>query len=173
MPKSNQRSKPIGQIVVVVVSFVVVLLWNWKLHLLDVPSVTIIPFPSDYENHPWLHILLASFTSVIIAAGVHYRIRKLRDLKIIPHLRSLDKGRGRIDEKIERFPHYVGKLFDLISHIIYLPFHGSEANRICRQERMPASLQFGSSCNLSPQPSTISLVQATVLGGSCSERSSY
>lgn len=110
-----RRTKPIGLVFIIVTSFVAILLHPWNWNLSDVPSMTS-PFSPDFESNPnFLQILLASSIGLIIAAAVHYRHRKQRDKKIIPHLRSLDKGRGRIDEKIERFPHYVGKSFDLMS----------------------------------------------------------
>ncbi|KAF5741877.1 hypothetical protein HS088_TW10G00884 [Tripterygium wilfordii] len=51
-------------------------------------------------------ILVASSIGLIIAAAVHYRLRKLRDQKIIPRIKSATKGRS---EKLERFSHYVAR----------------------------------------------------------------
>ncbi|GKU86357.1 hypothetical protein SLEP1_g893 [Rubroshorea leprosula] len=113
-----RRTRPISLVFIIVVPAAAVLLllrpWNWKLNPCNVPSMTS-SFSSDHDTQPTLlKILLASSLALIIVAAVHYHLRKLRDHKIIPRLRSLNKGRGQIDEKIERFPHYVGKLFDLI-----------------------------------------------------------
>ena len=69
-------------------------------------------FSSDHNSKlTFTQILVASSIGFIIAAAVRYHFRKLRDQKIIPRLRSRDKGHGRND-KLERFPHYVGKLCD-------------------------------------------------------------
>ncbi|EOX94549.1 P-loop containing nucleoside triphosphate hydrolases superfamily protein [Theobroma cacao] len=63
----------------------------------------------DHNSKPtFTQIMVASSIGFIIAAAVRYHLRKLRDQKIIPRLRSRDKGHGRI-EKLERFPHYVAR----------------------------------------------------------------
>ncbi|GLU03627.1 hypothetical protein SLE2022_208160 [Rubroshorea leprosula] len=113
MQKGNrQGTKDIGFVFIIVTSTVAVLfLWNWKLQFCDVPSLTS-PISSDYDNQrPTLsQILLASSVGMFTVAAVRYRLRKLRDQKIIPRLRPLHKGRGRRDEKIiERFSHYVAR----------------------------------------------------------------
>ncbi|XP_023007081.1 uncharacterized protein LOC111499679 isoform X1 [Cucurbita maxima] len=51
-------------------------------------------------------IVWASSIGLIIIAAMHYRIRKLRDQKIIPRLKVSDTGRV---EKLESFPHYVAR----------------------------------------------------------------
>ncbi|CAK9326516.1 unnamed protein product [Citrullus colocynthis] len=51
-------------------------------------------------------IVWASSIGLIIVAAMHYRIRKLRDQKIIPRLKVSDTGRV---EKLESFPHYVAR----------------------------------------------------------------
>ncbi|XP_022759753.1 uncharacterized protein LOC111306110 isoform X1 [Durio zibethinus] len=64
---------------------------------------------SDYNSKPtFTQVMVASSIGFIIAAALRYHLRKLRDQKIIPRLRSRDKGHGRI-EKLERFPHYVAR----------------------------------------------------------------
>ncbi|XP_022771219.1 uncharacterized protein LOC111314291 [Durio zibethinus] len=63
---------------------------------------------SFWNSKTCREILVASSIGLIIAAAVRYHLLKLRDQKIIPRLRSRDKGHGRI-EKLERFPHYVAR----------------------------------------------------------------
>ncbi|GLT42360.1 hypothetical protein SLA2020_163630 [Shorea laevis] len=108
-----RRTTPISLVFIIVIPAAAVLLllrpWNWKLNPCNVPSMTS-SFSSDHDTQPTLlKILLASSLALIIVAAVHYHLRKLRDHKIIPRLRSLNKGRGQIDEKTERFPHYVAR----------------------------------------------------------------
>ncbi|XVE77879.1 hypothetical protein DITRI_Ditri13aG0098900 [Diplodiscus trichospermus] len=63
----------------------------------------------DHNSKPtFTQILVASSIGFIIAAAVRYHLRKLRDQKIIPRLRTKDTGNGR-HEKLERFPHYVAR----------------------------------------------------------------
>ncbi|XWS36383.1 hypothetical protein CRYUN_Cryun20dG0080600 [Craigia yunnanensis] len=63
----------------------------------------------NHNSKPtFTQILVAVSIGFIIAAAVRYHFRKLRDQKIIPRLRSRDKGHGR-NEKLERFPHYVAR----------------------------------------------------------------
>ncbi|KAK8674465.1 hypothetical protein V6N13_112756 [Hibiscus sabdariffa] len=66
----------------------------------------------DHHHHngppTFTQIMIAVSVGVIIAAALKFHLRKLRDQKIIPRLRSRDKGGGRID-KVERFPHYVAR----------------------------------------------------------------
>lgn len=50
-------------------------------------------------------ILVASSIGLIIAAAMHYRLKKLRDQKIVPRIKISDSGQV---EKLERFSHYVG-----------------------------------------------------------------
>ncbi|XAR61133.1 hypothetical protein NMG60_11034756 [Bertholletia excelsa] len=51
-------------------------------------------------------ILVASSIGLIIAAAMHYRLKKIRDRKVVPHLRVSEAGHG---VKVERFPHYVAR----------------------------------------------------------------
>lgn len=55
----------------------------------------------------YTQILVASSVGLIIAAALHYRIRKLRDKKIIPRKRLTDTGQVL---SIEKFSHYVGNI---------------------------------------------------------------
>lgn len=64
---------------------------------------------SDYYNGSsrptCTQILVASSIGLIIAAAMHYRLKKIRDQKIIPRIKVSDTGQV---EKLERFSHYVG-----------------------------------------------------------------
>ncbi|XP_012092088.2 uncharacterized protein LOC105649882 [Jatropha curcas] len=61
----------------------------------------------DYNNKPTFdQIIVASSIGFIIAAAVHFRLKLVRDRKIIPRLKP--KGAGRA-EKLERFSHYVAR----------------------------------------------------------------
>ncbi|XP_058198147.1 calmodulin calcium-dependent NAD kinase isoform X1 [Rhododendron vialii] len=51
-------------------------------------------------------ILVASSIGLIIAAAMHYRLKKLRDQKIVPRIKISDSGQV---EKLERFSHYVAR----------------------------------------------------------------
>ncbi|TYH11301.1 hypothetical protein ES288_A07G247300v1 [Gossypium darwinii] len=63
----------------------------------------------DNHSEPtFTQIMVASSIGIIIAAALRFHLWKLRDEKIIPRIRSRDKGGGRID-KVERFPHYVAR----------------------------------------------------------------
>ncbi|KAH6811486.1 P-loop containing nucleoside triphosphate hydrolases superfamily protein [Perilla frutescens var. hirtella] len=53
----------------------------------------------------YTQILVASSVGLMIAAALHYRIRKLRDKKIIPRKRMSDTGQVL---SFEKFSHYVG-----------------------------------------------------------------
>ncbi|BFG43044.1 hypothetical protein CerSpe_293180 [Prunus speciosa] len=66
-------------------------------------------FSSDHNNSKltFTQILVASSIGIIIAAAVHYRLRKLKDQKIIPRLKISDSS--RVQHKLERFPHYVAR----------------------------------------------------------------
>ncbi|KAK9945183.1 hypothetical protein M0R45_010710 [Rubus argutus] len=55
---------------------------------------------------PFTQVLVAASIGIIIAAAMHYRLRKTKDEKIIPRLRVSDSSRVH---KIERFPHYVAR----------------------------------------------------------------
>ncbi|GAY55820.1 hypothetical protein CUMW_167010 [Citrus unshiu] len=68
----------------------------------------ILNLSSDNNNSKptFTQILVASSLGLVIAAAMHYRIRRLRDQKIIPRRRVTDSGRV---EKLERFPHYVAR----------------------------------------------------------------
>lgn len=70
----------------------------------------ILNLSSDNNNSKptFTQILVASSLGLVIAAAMHYRIRRLRDQKIIPRRRVTDSGRV---EKLERFPHYVGNYY--------------------------------------------------------------
>ncbi|KAE8696937.1 histone H1-like [Hibiscus syriacus] len=57
-------------------------------------------------------ILVASSVSIIVAAAVRYHVKKRKDQKLIPHLRSRKTSWGRL-EMIESFPHYVARQMGL------------------------------------------------------------
>jgi len=48
---------------------------------------------------------VASSIGLIFAAAMHYRVKKMRDRKIIPRLRI---SKANHTPKLEKFPHYVG-----------------------------------------------------------------
>ncbi|KAM2399248.1 hypothetical protein ACFXTH_035834 [Malus domestica] len=62
------------------------------------------PFSSD---HTFSHILVASSIGIVVAAALHYRLRKHKDHKIVPRLKVSDSV--RVHQKLERFPHYVAR----------------------------------------------------------------
>ncbi|KAM1350148.1 hypothetical protein ACFX10_004198 [Malus domestica] len=62
------------------------------------------PFSSD---HTFTQILVVSSIGIIIAAALHYRLRKHKDQKVIPRLKVSDSN--RVHHKLERFPHYVAR----------------------------------------------------------------
>ncbi|KAM7254092.1 hypothetical protein ACFE04_031774 [Oxalis oulophora] len=78
-----------------------------SLHLLTLTSAS-----SNQEDNynSWnsrtCKILVASLIGLITLVAMRYHLRKLRDQKIIPRLRSGDHGRL---EKLERFSHYVAR----------------------------------------------------------------
>nr|GMD45834.1 uncharacterized protein LOC109169505 [Ipomoea batatas] len=61
----------------------------------------------DVAKPTYTHILLASSIGLFIAVAMHYRLRKMRDHKIMPTIKQLP-GSGQI-LKLERFPHYVAR----------------------------------------------------------------
>lgn len=61
---------------------------------------------AEYNGKPSVtQILVASSIGLMIAAAMHYRLKKFRDRKIIPRLRLSKSGQT---PKLERFSHYVG-----------------------------------------------------------------
>ena len=50
---------------------------------------------------------MVSSISLMLAAAAHYRLRRLRDTKIIPRLKTSHKHKD--NEKLERFSHYVAR----------------------------------------------------------------
>ncbi|KAM7521677.1 hypothetical protein LguiA_011579 [Lonicera macranthoides] len=54
----------------------------------------------------YTQILLASSLGLIIAAAMHYRLRRIRDQKIVPRIKIADSGQPL---KLERFSHYVAR----------------------------------------------------------------
>ncbi|KAJ7972699.1 P-loop containing nucleoside triphosphate hydrolases superfamily protein [Quillaja saponaria] len=61
----------------------------------------------DYTSKPtFTQIFIASSVGLIIAVAMHYRLRKIRDQKIVPRLRFSHSGQT---PKLERFPHYVAR----------------------------------------------------------------
>ncbi|XP_022146155.1 uncharacterized protein LOC111015437 [Momordica charantia] len=61
----------------------------------------------DSSNKPsFTQILWASSIGLLFVAAMHYRIKKLRDQRIIPRLKVSDTGRV---EKLESFHHYVAR----------------------------------------------------------------
>ncbi|KAL5561778.1 hypothetical protein UlMin_031525 [Ulmus minor] len=71
-------------------------------------SVLMTSQTSDYgDSKPTLtQIFVASSIGLFIAAAMHYRIRKQKNLKMMPRLKLSDAGRA---EKLERFSHYVAR----------------------------------------------------------------
>ncbi|KAJ7977292.1 P-loop containing nucleoside triphosphate hydrolases superfamily protein [Quillaja saponaria] len=62
---------------------------------------------NDYNSKStFIQILIASLVGLIIAAAMHYHLRKIRDQKIVPRLRFSHSGHT---PKLERFPHYVAR----------------------------------------------------------------
>ncbi|KAG7653327.1 P-loop containing nucleoside triphosphate hydrolase [Arabidopsis suecica] len=62
---------------------------------------------SGNRTSTYSQILVVSSIGLMIAAAVHYRLRRIRDSKIIPRLRLSHKHKGH--EKLERFSHYVAR----------------------------------------------------------------
>ncbi|KAK6164570.1 hypothetical protein DH2020_001434 [Rehmannia glutinosa] len=66
--------------------------------------------PKDYGNTStkptYTQILVASSIGLIIAAAMHYRLKKIRDQRIVPRIKVSDIGQ-LLD--IERFSHYVAR----------------------------------------------------------------
>ncbi|XP_031372130.1 uncharacterized protein LOC116187528 [Punica granatum] len=61
----------------------------------------------DYNGKPtFTQILLASSLGLVLAAAMHFRLKKLRDQKIVPRVKLSDSGRV---EKLEKFSHYVAR----------------------------------------------------------------
>ncbi|XP_009118483.1 uncharacterized protein LOC103843496 [Brassica rapa] len=55
----------------------------------------------------YTQVLVVSSISLMLAAAAHYRLRRLRDTKIIPRLKTSHKHKDH--EKLERFSHYVAR----------------------------------------------------------------
>lgn len=53
----------------------------------------------------YTQILVASSIGLILAAAVHYRLKKIRDEKIVPRTKVTNTGHII---RFESFPHYVG-----------------------------------------------------------------
>lgn len=64
-------------------------------------------------------IVVVSSIGLILVILLHYRLKQIRDQKIIPRLRLSRTGHT---PKLERFSHYVGKQ---ICNIFYYYTHGS------------------------------------------------
>nr|GLL46981.1 uncharacterized protein LOC109150461 [Ipomoea trifida]GMD87349.1 uncharacterized protein LOC109150461 [Ipomoea batatas]GMD90084.1 uncharacterized protein LOC109150461 [Ipomoea batatas] len=67
--------------------------------------------PSEYDSNSitkptCTQILLASSIGFIFAAVMHFRIKKIRDLKIVPRVKVSESGQIL---KLERFSHYVAR----------------------------------------------------------------
>ncbi|RAL44241.1 hypothetical protein DM860_015601 [Cuscuta australis] len=63
--------------------------------------------PSEYHTKPTCtQILVASSMGLIFAAVMHFRIKEIRDLKIVPRIKLSDSGKIL---KFERFPQYVAR----------------------------------------------------------------
>lgn len=61
---------------------------------------------SEYNGKPsFTQIVVASSIGLIFAVAMHYRLKNMRDRKIIPRLRLSKAGQP---PKLERFSHYVG-----------------------------------------------------------------
>ncbi|CAI9781239.1 unnamed protein product [Fraxinus pennsylvanica] len=58
---------------------------------------------SDYA---YTEILLASSIGLVLAAAMHYRLKKIRDQRIVPRIKVSDIGQV---VKLERFSHYVAR----------------------------------------------------------------
>lgn len=71
---------------------------------------------SDYDGKPsFTQIILAIFVGLIFAIALHYRLKQIRDQKIIPRVRL--SRQGHHTPKLERFSHYVGNgIFYSITH---------------------------------------------------------
>ncbi|KAK4784054.1 hypothetical protein SAY86_018422 [Trapa natans] len=62
---------------------------------------------NEYNGRPtFIQIFLASSLGLVIAAAMHFRLKKFRDQKIVPRVRSSDTCRV---VKLEKFPHYVAR----------------------------------------------------------------
>ncbi|XP_057438582.1 calmodulin calcium-dependent NAD kinase-like isoform X2 [Lotus japonicus] len=63
---------------------------------------------SDYDGKPsFTQIILAIFVGLIFAIALHYRLKQIRDQKIIPRVRL--SRQGHHTPKLERFSHYVAR----------------------------------------------------------------
>lgn len=61
----------------------------------------------DYGSKPtFTQIFVVSSIGIIIAAAMHFRLRKLKDQKMVPRRKASQNGRH---EKLERFSHYVAR----------------------------------------------------------------
>ncbi|KAK7355883.1 hypothetical protein VNO80_15147 [Phaseolus coccineus] len=61
----------------------------------------------EYNGKPtFTEIVVASSIGLIFAAAMHYRVKKMRDRKIIPRLRI---SKANHTPKLEKFPHYVAR----------------------------------------------------------------
>ncbi|EXB81316.1 hypothetical protein L484_005754 [Morus notabilis] len=58
------------------------------------------------SKQTFTQIYVVSSIGLIIAAVMHYRLRKLKDQKMIPRKKASENGRA---EKLERFSHYVAR----------------------------------------------------------------
>lgn len=53
----------------------------------------------------YAQILIASSVGLMVAAAMHYRLKKIRDNRIIPKMRIPESGQV---VKLEKFSYYVG-----------------------------------------------------------------
>ncbi|CAH9144707.1 unnamed protein product [Cuscuta epithymum] len=81
------------------------------LHCSSSPSWHFIKYLAAGSSSPseWptcTQIFLASSMGLILAAVIHFRVKEIRDLKIVPRIKLSDSGQIL---KLERFPHYVAR----------------------------------------------------------------
>ncbi|XP_022854146.1 uncharacterized protein LOC111375540 isoform X2 [Olea europaea var. sylvestris] len=58
------------------------------------------------KDYTYTEILLASSIGLVLAAAMHYRLKKIRDQRIVPRIKVSDNGQV---VKLERFSHYVAR----------------------------------------------------------------
>ncbi|KAL1829003.1 calmodulin calcium-dependent NAD kinase [Daucus carota subsp. sativus] len=60
----------------------------------------------DFSKSTYTQIILASSLGLIIAAAMHYRLKRIKDSRIVPRIRVSDTGQP---VRLERFSHYVAR----------------------------------------------------------------
>lgn len=88
--------------------------------MIYIPHITQCCCSDSYDMKPsFRQIVVVSSIGLILVILLHYRLKQIRDQKIIPRLRLSRTGHT---PKLERFSHYVGKQ---ICNIFYYYIHWS------------------------------------------------